>query len=203
MKFTYLLIYYVILLKICLCDPREPMCSFTGGWEREQGQSPTDPWPDPKKETTPYAYKSPPKFPPLSQRYLKEIWPDLVNMDLCCNDDQILTMYNNFKTIDSIFGNCQLCSTNLKRFWCQYTCSPYQLYMLDSYDQIHVPDVDFLVLNQTFRVGNDVACDLFNSCVKNPYVASLASGQSAQGFLEFMGTNAVQTGRVKISFEYR
>jgi hypothetical protein len=30
----------------------------------------------------------------------------------------------------------------------------------------------------------------------------LASGQSAPGFLEFMGSNAVQTGRVKISFEY-
>lgn len=52
------------------------------------------------------------------------------------------------------------------------------------------------------RIGNEVACDIFNSCVKNPYVATLASGQSAPGFIEFMGSNAVQTGKVKISFDY-
>ena len=52
------------------------------------------------------------------------------------------------------------------------------------------------------RIGNEVACDIFNSCVKNPYVATLASGQSAPGFLEFMGSNAVQTGKVKISFDF-
>ena len=38
--------------------------------------------------------------------------------------------------------------------------------------------------------------------MKNPYVATLASGQSAPGFLEFMGSNAVQTGKVKISFDF-
>jgi hypothetical protein len=52
------------------------------------------------------------------------------------------------------------------------------------------------------RVGSDVACDIFNSCNKNPYVATLASGQSAPGFLEFMGSNAVQTGKTKISFSF-
>lgn len=52
------------------------------------------------------------------------------------------------------------------------------------------------------RVGSDLACDIFNSCNKNPYVATLASGQSAPGFLEFMGSNAVQTGKTKISFEF-
>ena len=65
-----------------------------------------------------------------------------------------------------------------------------------------MPDVDFPVLNVTMRVGNMIACDLYESCKKNPYVATLASGQSAIGFLEFMGSNAVQTGKVKISFSY-
>lgn len=52
------------------------------------------------------------------------------------------------------------------------------------------------------RVASDLACDIFNSCNKNPYVATLASGQSAPGFLEFMGSNAVQTGKTKISFQF-
>ena len=50
------------------------------------------------------------------------------------------------------------------------------------------------------KVGDQNTWDLFNSCKKNPYVATLASGQSAVGFLEFMGSNAVQTGKVKIYY---
>ena len=84
----------------------------------------------------------------------------------------------------------------------KYTCSPYQYYFVDSFDQIYSEDIDGLALNQTVRVESSVTCDLYNSCKKNPYVASLASGQSAVGFLEFMGSNAVQTGKVKISFDF-
>jgi hypothetical protein len=73
---------------------------------------------------------------------------------------------------------------------------------VDVYEQILVEDVDFPVLNLTMTIGNMVACDLYEACKKNPYVASLASGQSAIGFLEFMGSNAVQTGKTKISFGF-
>lgn len=73
---------------------------------------------------------------------------------------------------------------------------------MESHDQIRVADVDYPVLNQTMRIDNDVACGIFESCKKNPFVATLASGQSAPGFLEFMGSNAVQTGKVKISFQF-
>ena len=52
------------------------------------------------------------------------------------------------------------------------------------------------------RIGNDVACELFQACKKNPFVATLASGQSAPGFMQFMGTNAVQTGKTDITFRY-
>ena len=68
--------------------------------------------------------------------------------------------------------------------------------------KIKVKDVDYPVLNMTMRISNDLAWDIFYSCKKNPYVATLASGQSAAGFLEFMGSNAVQSGKVKISFDF-
>lgn len=98
-----------------------------------------------------------------SAKYLKEICPNLAGKEVCCNDDQILTLYNNFKTIDSLFGNCLLCSTNLKRFWCEFTCSPYQSHFVTAGDQIQVPDVDFPVLNVTMTIGNMVPCDLYES----------------------------------------
>jgi hypothetical protein len=52
------------------------------------------------------------------------------------------------------------------------------------------------------RIGSQMTCDLFNSCKKNPFVATLASGQSAAGFLKFMGQNAVQTGKTIVNFEF-
>lgn len=182
-------------------DNREPKCSFTGGWIRDASQK-GDPWPDPQNSMTPVSQVLSPKLPTTSAAYIDQICPFMSGKELCCNDDQILVMYNNFKTIDSLFGNCLLCSTNLKRFWCEYTCSPYQYYFVDSFDQIKTSDVDYPVLNQSMRVQSNVVWDLYNSCKKNPYVATLASGQSAVGFLEFMGSNAVQTGKVKISFDY-
>ena len=181
---------------------RVPTWSFTQFWVREQGQSIKDPCPDSKNAYTPFAEKSSPRLPLNGRKNLLEAWPSMVDKEVCCNDDQILLMYNNFKTIDSLFGNCLICSINLKRFWCEFTCSPYQYYFVDAFEQIKVKDVDYPVLNLTMRIGNDLAWDIFYSCKKNPYVATLASGQSAAGFLEFMGSNAVQTGKVKISFDF-
>jgi len=180
----------------------EPYCILAGGWIRDQGQSPTDPCPDPKNIETPWGEKFYPAKLTWAEKYLKVAWPTMAGQELWCNDDAVLLMYNDFRSIDSLFGNCPICSTNLKRFWWEYTCSPYQGHFVEAYEQIRVPDVDYPCLNVSMRVGNMVAWDLFNSCVKNPYVASLASGQSAPGFLEFMGSNAVQEAKTKISFVF-
>ena len=95
---------------------------------RAQGQSLLEPWPDPKNNETPFEQKAAPKLLTNGERYLKEAWPYLAGKEVCWNDDQVLIMYNNFKSIDSLFGNCLLWSLNLKRFWCEYTWSPYQYY---------------------------------------------------------------------------
>ncbi|CAI2371284.1 unnamed protein product [Moneuplotes crassus] len=201
-KFLLVWISLLSLISFIICEERLPKCSFTQSCIREPSQKGT-PCPDPSNSETPVAQVGFPKMPTTSRKYLAEACPYLLDQELCCNDDQILVMYNNFKTIDSLFGNCLICSINLKRFWCEYTCSPYQFYFLDSHSQVRVDDVDYPVLNQTMRMGNDVACGIFESCKKNPFVASLASGQSAPGFLEFMGSNAVQTGKIIIFFVKR
>ena len=39
-------------------------------------------------------------------------------------------MTENFKLIDNTFGSansgCDFCAANIKRMWCEYTCSPNQ-----------------------------------------------------------------------------
>ena len=199
----FIALFIAVSIQIWRSSNLIPTWSFTQFWVREQGQSIKDPCPDSKNAYTPYAEKSSPRLPLNGRKNLLEACPNLVDKEVCCNDDQILLMYNNFKTVDSLFGNWLICSINLKRFWCEFTCSPYQYYFVDAFEQIKVKDVDYPVLNLTMRISNDLACDIFYSCKKNPYVATLASGQSAAGFLEFMGSNAVQTGKVKISFDFQ
>ena len=55
----------------------------------------------------------------------------------------------------------------------------------------------------TYTVMPEVACDLYNACKKNSFIASLAQGSSAVGFLDFMGSNAVETGLTLINMNYK
>lgn len=206
LKLSYTNLILALLLIILFITPslgqeKVPRWGFRGGCKRDPSQK-GQPCPDPQNKETPHAEISNPKLPTVEAKHLNVICPYLDGQEVCCDDDQILLMYNNFKTIDSLFGDCSLWSANIKRFWCEYTCSPYQDYFVDSFDQVLDPDVQEKVLIQKVRVESDVACGLYNSCKKNPFVSQLASGQSAVGFLEFMGANAVQTGLVKISFDF-
>ena len=55
---------------------------------------------------------------------------EYLGKDACCNNVQNKLMANNFETISYIFGSeyggCDICAVNLKRFWCEFTCSPNQ-----------------------------------------------------------------------------
>lgn len=55
---------------------------------------------------------------------------DYVGTNVCCNEHNARATYENFKQIDGAFGGlaggCDICAVNLKRFWCEYACSPRQ-----------------------------------------------------------------------------
>jgi len=55
---------------------------------------------------------------------------EFLGKDSCCNDGQNILLSHNFQTLGYIFGNeyggCDICAINLKRFWCEFTCSPNQ-----------------------------------------------------------------------------
>lgn len=48
----------------------------------------------------------------------------------CCNEYADKNTMMNFEAIDGLFGSqgggCDICAINLKRFWCEYACSPRQ-----------------------------------------------------------------------------
>lgn len=53
-------------------------------------------------------------------------------------------MVRDFKTIDATFGSdgggCDICGSNMKRFWCHYTCNPNQSDFLKVLGKINVTD---------------------------------------------------------------
>lgn len=55
---------------------------------------------------------------------------EFLGKDACCNNGQNKLLGHNFETISYIFGSdyggCDICAVNLKRFWCEFTCSPDQ-----------------------------------------------------------------------------
>lgn len=50
--------------------------------------------------------------------------------DICCNEANALLTADNLKQLDGVLatksGGCDICAINLKRFWCEYACSPRQ-----------------------------------------------------------------------------
>ncbi len=48
----------------------------------------------------------------------------------CCNKNSFIQTTSSFGKIDTVFGGgaggCDVCAVNLKRFWCEYACSPRQ-----------------------------------------------------------------------------
>lgn len=130
---------------------------------------------------------------------------------VCCNDDQNTLLKNSFNLINFTFGSgasgCDLCGANLMRFWCYFTCSPVQHNYVDAYDHIIVPDPftpgkNLTVLNVTFKIDPDTACEMYTSCKKTPYVSQVSAMNSAEGLLNFLGNNAVATGLEKITMIY-
>lgn len=87
--------------------------------------------------------------------------------ELCCVDAQISILKTNFATIDSVFGeDLGMCGLNLKKLWCEFTCSPYQREFVNAtgYNIKNFTDI-------LFSVDEDFACTVFRSCKKVSLVA--------------------------------
>ena len=126
----------------------------------------------------------------------KEICPYMTYTDICCTDAQVSIMKANFATSDSVFGEVGMCGLNLKKLWCEYTCSPYQTQFVNAtgYNKLNFTDV-------LFSVDEDFACTVFRSCRKVSLVAQ-ASLQSSKSFLDFLGVNGQNSSLSSIVFQF-
>ena len=119
----------------------------------------------------------------------------------CCDHNNDKEQDGSYIEIDSIFGykggGCDHCAINLKRFWCEYACSPNQAdFTQVSNEYSPVPDpqkpgqnISVQMINITVEAQS--ACDLYNSCKRNSFVSSVSAMGSPAGFLTFQGHNAV------------
>lgn len=120
---------------------------------------------------------------------------DFVDQPTCCTNFQLSQIVKNFQAIESIFGGsggCDVCVVNLKRFWCQFTCSPNQADFIEVGNLTNYTiDGDVKTLRDiTYYINDDTNCELFQSCKKTKFVAQVPSMGNAIGFTNFQGINA-------------
>ena len=63
----------------------------------------------------------------------------------CCDAGNDQQQSKSFTELDGVFsslgGGCDICAINLKRFWCEYACSPNQAEFTDVEDgYFPIPD---------------------------------------------------------------
>jgi hypothetical protein len=130
----------------------------------------------------------------------------------CCDLNNDNQQVGSYIEIDGIFGSrgdgCDHCAINLKRFWCEYACSPNQADFVKITDGYYpIPDPEKPGENITVQLVNitveaQTACDLYNSCKRISFVTSVSAMGSPAGFLTFQGHNAVDEAFQYISVDF-
>ncbi|CAG9321066.1 unnamed protein product [Blepharisma stoltei] len=135
--------------------------------------------------------------------------PTFLDQEVCCNDDQNSAMNYKFFLIGETFGHsvggCDICAANIKLMWCHFTCNPLQSQFVSAGEQKYVPnpvspEQKVLALLVNFTVTNSLACEIYQSCQKCPYVTQVSAMQSPQGFLEFQGYEGIPIGLAWVTF---
>lgn len=89
-------------------------------------------------------YPNPPEDPTPFQIDADHVCADYRNQSGCCNSMASLVQTSSYGKIDTIFGNsnggCDICGVNLKRFWCEYACSPRQDQFVIVGDYVTIPN---------------------------------------------------------------
>ena len=144
------------LSQTCVKDTPEAMCDIAN-----KGVNPPD-W---GKEFEPAVLS------PIGQGALAGICPFLdATQPLCCNQDQTQIMTHSFTQIDSVFGSdVSMCGVSMKKFWCEYTCSPKQSEFTKGTGQKTVGKNTYTEVQ--FSVNEDTACTLYQSCTKTSLIS--------------------------------
>ena len=127
--------------------------------------------------------------------------------NVCCNTDQNFLLNEYFKFIDETFGpnggGFDLCASNIKSFFCQYTCSPYQN------EFTFVKDIgefmDILAREMNVIVNNDLASTIYQSCNNTFIILSHPEILNYLDFFKFLAENSLSSCKwfqTWINFEF-
>lgn len=113
-----------------------------------------------------------------------------VTKPLCCTDDQVTMIKDNFATLNGVFGkDCPICAVNMKKMWCVYTCDPQQYKFTWVTGHHHDDAINKECTTVTIFLDSAMACKMFKSCQKTSYISQLQLS-SSKAFLDFQGSNA-------------
>jgi cbb3-type cytochrome oxidase subunit 3 len=163
----------------------------------------------PTECTEPYAVE--PYEPAIADWEGEIACPMFANQEVCCSKGQNYAMSYKYNLLDTTFGHlvggCDICAANMKLMWCHFTCSPDQSNFVSAGPAEEVPDPispgDYvLAMINNFTVTNNLACQIYQSCKKCPYVTEVSAMQSPDGFLEFQGYEGIPIGLLWTTFYF-
>ena len=132
------------------------------------------------------------------------ICPEFENEKVCCSNRQLYKIIKIFELIDQTFGSlgqgCDICSMNIKNFWCNFICSPYQNDFLNI-GKITNHTIDGKIrklLDVNFTINQNISNQIFNSCKKTKFVAQFPSLDNSFNFFNYQSIKAYNKSDIYI-----
>ena len=132
------------------------------------------------------------------------ICPEFENKKVCCSNRQLYKMIKIFDLIDQTFGSfgqgCDICSLNIKKFWCNFICSPEQNTFLNI-GKITNHTIDGKVrklLDVNFTINENISNQVFNSCKKTKFVSQFPSLDNSFNFFNYQSIKAYNKSDIYI-----
>ena len=132
------------------------------------------------------------------------ICPEFENKKVCCSNRQLYKMIKIFDLIDQTFGSlgqgCDICSMNIKNFWCNFICSPYQNDFLNI-GKITNHTIDGKIrklLDVNFTINQNISNQIFNSCKKTKFVSQFPSLDNSFNFFNYQSIKAYNKSDIYI-----
>ena len=134
------------------------------------------------------------------QQILSDRCPEFRGHPTCCTTSQLEALTSNLQIMEQLTSRCPACWNNIRRLYCQLTCSQDQSLFMDVTSEEYESETNAITAVD-YYVSPEFKEGLFNSCKdvtfpgNNEKILSLLCGTSAakctpQKLLTFMGSTA-------------
>ncbi|EFC42825.1 predicted protein [Naegleria gruberi] len=140
---------------------------------------------------------------PQASSSLGTICPHLVGQKVCCNSTQVSTMVSRFTLLDATFWRCIACVLNLKKMWCDFTCSNQQGHFLTIESMYETPKYAQYIKEVNFYVSLDFQNQIWESCkdVKLGQLPVKDTYANVRAYLQGMVNLAVPNPNIQYIFQ--